>query len=69
MKANVLSSAQKIKGALASDGLKRLQEIASRSQNTETEQWQENIALWCRQLTEEWREEVEKLRVWLKQYA
>ena len=69
LKANVLSSAHKIKGALASVGLKRLQEIASRSQNAETEQWQENIALWCRQLTEEWREEVEKLRAWLKQYA
>lgn len=69
LKANVLSSAHKIKGALASVGLKRLQEIASRSQNAETEQWQENIALWCRQLSEEWQEDVEKLRAWLKQYA
>ena len=69
LKVNVIALAHKIKGALASVGLKRLQEIASLSQNAETAQWQENIALWCQQLSEEWQEDVEKLRAWLKQYA
>ena len=64
---NVLSSAHKIKGALASVGLKRLQEIASRAQNAETEQWRDNIENWVNLLATEWQGEVDKLRVWLSE--
>jgi aerobic respiration control sensor protein arcB len=64
---NVLSSAHKIKGALASVGLKRLQEIASRAQNADAEQWQDNIATWVNLLATEWQGEVGKLRVWLSE--
>ena len=64
---NVLSSAHKIKGALASVGLKRLQEIASRAQNAETEQWRDNIENWVNLLGTEWQGEVDKLRVWLSE--
>ena len=64
---NVLSSAHKIKGALASVGLKRLQEIASQAQNAETEQWRNNIENWVNLLATEWQSEVDKLRVWLSE--
>lgn len=64
---NVLSSAHKIKGALASVGLKRLQEIASQAQNAETEQWRDNIENWVNLLATEWQGEVDKLRVWLSE--
>ncbi|RMW86384.1 ATP-binding protein [Aggregatibacter aphrophilus] len=67
LQTNVLSSAHKIKGALASVGLKRLQEIASQAQNAETEQWQDNIANWVNLLATEWQGEVDKLRVWLSE--
>ena len=64
---NVLSSAHKIKGALASVGLKRLQEIASQAQNAETEQWRDNIENWVNLLATEWQGEVDKLQVWLSE--
>ena len=64
---NVLSSAHKIKGALASVGLKRLQEIASQAQNAETEQWRDSIENWGNLLATEWQGEVDKLRVWLSE--
>lgn len=67
LQTNVLSSAHKIKGALASVGLKRLQEIASQAQNAETEQWRDNIENWVNLLATEWQSEVDKLRVWLSE--
>lgn len=67
LQTNVLSSVHKIKGALASVGLKRLQEIASQAQNAETEQWRDNIENWVNLLATEWQSEVDKLRVWLSE--
>ena len=67
LQTNVLSSAHKIKGALASVGLKRLQEIASQAQNAETEQWRDSIENWVNLLATEWQGEVDKLRVWLSE--
>ena len=63
--AELLSTAHKIKGALASVGLKRLQQIAGLAQNGCAENWQENIAYWVDILVQEWQLDVNKLRQWL----
>ena len=63
--AELLSTAHKIKGALASLGLKRLQKIAGLAQNGCAENWQENIAYWVDILVQEWQLDVNKLRQWL----
>lgn len=63
--AELLSTAHKIKGALASLGLKRLQKIAGLAQNGCAENWQENIAHWVDILVQEWQLDVNKLRQWL----
>lgn len=60
--AELLSTAHKIKGALASLGLKRLQKIAGLAQNGCAENWQENIAHWVDILVQEWQLDVNKLR-------
>ncbi|WP_109077294.1 ATP-binding protein [Aggregatibacter kilianii] len=65
---NVLSIAHKIKGALASVGLKRLQQIAALAQNGDTENWPGNIAGWVDMLAAEWQTDVAKLREWLGEY-
>ncbi|KYK89865.1 ATPase [Aggregatibacter actinomycetemcomitans serotype d str. SA2200] len=64
----VLSIAHKIKGALASMGLKRLQWIAAQAQNADTADWQGNIAHWVNLLAKEWQTDVVKLREWLAGY-
>ena len=58
----------KIKGALASVGLKRLQWIAAQAQNADTADWQGNIAHWVNLLAKEWQTDVAKLREWLAGY-
>ena len=63
--AELLSTAHKIKGALASVGLKRLQQIAALAQNGDAENWHENIAHWVDILVQEWQLDVNKLRHWL----
>lgn len=65
--AELLSTAHKIKGALASLGLKRLQKIAGLAQNGCAENWQENIAYWVDILVQEWQLDVNKLRLWLSE--
>ena len=65
--AELLSTAHKIKGALASVGLKRLQQIAALAQNGDVENWQENIAHWVDILVQEWQLDVNKLRHWLSE--
>lgn len=65
--AELLSTAHKIKGALASVGLKRLQQIAALAQNGDAENWQENIAHWVDILVQEWQLDVNKLRHWLSE--
>ncbi|WP_233118263.1 ATP-binding protein [Aggregatibacter actinomycetemcomitans] len=64
----VLSIVHKIKGALASVGLKRLQWIAAQAQNADTADWQGNIAHWVNLLAKEWQTDVAKLREWLAGY-
>ncbi|MBN6080474.1 ATP-binding protein [Aggregatibacter actinomycetemcomitans] len=64
----VLSIAHKMKGALASMGLKRLQLIAAQAQNADTADWHSNIAHWVNLLTKEWQTDVAKLREWLAGY-
>ncbi|MBN6065518.1 response regulator [Aggregatibacter actinomycetemcomitans] len=64
----VLSIAHKIKGALASVGLKRLQLIAAQAQHADTPDWQGNIAHWVNLLAKEWQTDVAKLRAWLAGY-
>ena len=65
--AELLSTSHKIKGALASVGLKRLQQIAALAQNGDAENWQENIAHWVDILVQEWQLDVNKLRHWLSE--
>ena len=61
--AELLSTSHKIKGALASVGLKRLQQIAALAQNGDAENWQDNIAHWVDILVQEWQLDVNKLRL------
>ena len=65
--AELLSTSHKIKGALASVGLKRLQQIAALAQNGDAENWQGNIAHWVDILVQEWQLDVNKLRLWLSE--
>ncbi|WP_343298345.1 ATP-binding protein [Pasteurella multocida] len=64
-KADVLSCAHKIKGAAASVGLKRIQQIAAQAQDPEQGEWTENIHDWVQQLAQYWLLDVEALERYL----
>ncbi len=58
--------AHKIKGAAASVGLKRLQELMQQGQNIENSEWPSQIANWIKELHSCWQEEVRELQAWLR---
>ncbi|UDW84778.1 response regulator [Pasteurella canis] len=64
-KAEVLAVAHKIKGATASVGLKRLQQIAARAQDPMHEEWTLEIEEWVEQLSTLWLSDVEELEQYL----
>lgn len=60
-KKQVTNTAHKIKGATASIGLKRLQEIAQLAQQDESEQWEHHIQDWIDSLQKHWQRDCEML--------
>ncbi|MGC6406155.1 ATP-binding protein [Bisgaard Taxon 45] len=68
-KADVLSCAHKIKGAAASVGLKRIQQIAAQAQDPALQEWRVNIHDWIQQLTQYWLLDVEALEYYLTKQA
>lgn len=60
--------AHKIKGALASVGLIKLQAIAQQAQNDTGESWQNSISEWTKQIAEEWRDDLNQAMEWVKRY-
>lgn len=65
-KDKVLSAAHKMKGAAASVGLKRIQQIAAQAQNPEQEDWENNIGDWITQIEQVWSQDVAELQTWLE---
>ncbi|MGC7590918.1 ATP-binding protein [Bisgaard Taxon 46] len=65
-KERVLSAAHKMKGATASIGLKRIQQIAAQAQNPEQEDWENNIGDWISQIEHVWSQDVAELQTWLE---
>lgn len=61
--------AHKIKGALASVGLIKLQAIAQQAQNDTGESWQNSISEWTKQIAEEWRDDLNQAMEWVKRYC
>ncbi|MDO4697432.1 MAG: ATP-binding protein [Pasteurellaceae bacterium] len=57
--------AHKIKGALASVGLTRLQKVAQLAQTDDGEPWAENIVAWAEEL-HYWQEDLQQTTEWVK---
>ncbi|OOR98482.1 hybrid sensor histidine kinase/response regulator [Canicola haemoglobinophilus] len=64
-KDDLLSNAHKIKGALASVGLIRLQHLAALAQDPNTENWEVYIDEWINTLITDWLVDTQKLEDWL----
>lgn len=64
-KTPLLNSAHKLKGAFASIGLKRMQEIAALAQDENSHHWEQKIASWVQTLQQEWQQDLEVLETWL----
>ena len=58
----VEDQAHKIKGAFASVGLNRLQEIAQLAQTDDGELWENQIENWIKQIQKEWKDNVQELK-------
>lgn len=58
----VADQAHKIKGALASVGLKRLQEIAQLAQTDNGEEWASQISGWIKRIEQEWKADLDILK-------
>lgn len=68
LKNPVLSTAHKIKGAAASVGLLRVQQLAALAQDENSIDWQTNIGCWIDELAQYWWSDVEELSDWLEKY-
>ncbi|QGM81080.1 ATP-binding protein [Otariodibacter oris] len=64
---SVLDEAHKIKGALASVGLIKLQDVAQQAQTDSQEFWDENIEKWVTQLQNEWQQDLQQAKEWVNQ--
>lgn len=60
--------AHKIKGALASVGLIKLQAVAQQAQYDNGKEWEQGIAEWVEQITTEWREDLAAASDWVEHY-
>lgn len=67
MRKNTADEAHKIKGALASVSLKRLQEIAQYAQTDNGEIWEEHIAQWVFQIAQQWQADLALAEDWVKE--
>ena len=66
MQQMVSDVAHKIKGAAASVGLVNIQNIAKQAQDTSLPNWASDIALWIKQLSNEWSQNVAELEAYLE---
>ena len=66
MQQMVSDVAHKIKGAAASVGLVNIQNIAKQAQDTSLPNWTSDIALWIKQLSNEWFQNVAELEAYLE---
>lgn len=60
--------AHKIKGALASVGLKRLRQVAQLAQNDDGEVWEQGIEGWVEQLDSQWQADLALAEAWIKTF-
>lgn len=67
LRKQTLDDAHKIKGALASVGLSRLQAIAQLAQSDSGQAWEEGIAAWSTEITERWRKDLNAASEWVEQ--
>ncbi|HBO37194.1 MAG TPA: hybrid sensor histidine kinase/response regulator, partial [Pasteurellaceae bacterium] len=65
-KTDVAEQAHKIKGAAASIGLIRIQQISAQAQQSESKDWEIRIADWIEQLEQQWQVDVNHLEQWLE---
>ncbi|MDG6882166.1 Aerobic respiration control sensor protein ArcB [Phocoenobacter uteri] len=61
----ITQEAHKIKGALSSVGLSKLQEIAQLSQVDTGDQWEQNIENWISTLNSQWQTDLKEVKVWI----
>lgn len=61
----VCEQGHKIKGAAGAVGLSHLQQLAQQIQTPTLPAWQDNVQDWVDELKQEWRNDVEALRLWL----
>ena len=62
----VADQAHKIKGAFASVGLNRLQEIAQLAQADDGEYWESQISSWVFQMQQEWKRNLQMLKYFIE---
>lgn len=67
LRKQTLDDAHKIKGALASVGLSRLQAVAQLAQSDSGLSWEEGIAAWSAEIAEYWREDLNAAAEWVEQ--
>lgn len=62
----ITEEGHKIKGAAGSIGLKHLQQLAQQIQTSTLPAWWDNVQDWTEELSQEWRNDVNALRVWVE---
>lgn len=62
---NLVAIAHKIKGAAASIGLQRIQQLAQQAQQDQDPQWQQQIAIWVNEIARYWQADVVELRQYI----
>lgn len=67
LRKQTLDDAHKIKGALASVGLSRLQAVAQLAQSDSGLPWEEGISTWSAEIAECWREDLNAAAEWVEQ--
>ncbi len=68
MRKATTEEAHKIKGALSSVGLSKLQEIAQLAQVDNGVEWENNILNWIKQIENQWQDDLQKVRTWIEQH-
>ncbi|MDG3089000.1 aerobic respiration two-component sensor histidine kinase ArcB [Vibrio hannami] len=62
----IVSEAHKIKGAAGSIGLKHIQSVAQKAQSPDLTAWWDNINDWVEEIKNEYQNDIQVLRDWLK---
>ncbi|MBS8587770.1 aerobic respiration two-component sensor histidine kinase ArcB [Escherichia coli] len=64
-KKGIVEEGHKIKGAAGSVGLRHLQQLGQQIQSPDLPAWEDNVGEWIEEMKEEWRHDVEVLKVWV----